>query len=270
MPGWAIPCATDIAFSAMLARAIFPAKHPAIPFLLLLAIADDALGLVILALFYPSGPASLVRLSALMIVAIGAARWLRARRVRSFWPYLIGPGACAWAALHFGGVHPALSLATIIPFLPHSSRDRGLFDHEEELQLDTLSRLEHWWATPVQFVLLFFGLVNAGVRFEQVGAGTYFVLAGLLFGKPVGIVTFSMWARLAGARLPRGLDPADLLIVGMTAALGFTVSLFFATAAFPPGEALAQTKMGALFSFSAAPLAFAAARILRRDRAGTP
>ncbi|MGH9241350.1 MAG: Na+/H+ antiporter NhaA, partial [Vicinamibacterales bacterium] len=56
--GWAIPCATDIAFSAMVARAIFPRGHPAIPFLLLLAIADDALGLAILALFYPSGPLS--------------------------------------------------------------------------------------------------------------------------------------------------------------------------------------------------------------------
>src|SRR5687767_10041778 len=53
--GWAIPCATDIAFSAMVARVIFPASHPAIPFLLLLAIADDALGLIILAVFYPSG-----------------------------------------------------------------------------------------------------------------------------------------------------------------------------------------------------------------------
>jgi NhaA family Na+:H+ antiporter len=53
--GWAIPCATDIAFSAMVARVIFPATHPAIPFLLLLAIADDALGLLILAVFYPMG-----------------------------------------------------------------------------------------------------------------------------------------------------------------------------------------------------------------------
>src|SRR5919112_236200 len=53
--GWAIPCATDIAFSAMVARIVFPDRHPAIPFLLLLAIADDALGLIILAVFYPSG-----------------------------------------------------------------------------------------------------------------------------------------------------------------------------------------------------------------------
>ena len=49
MPGWAIPCATDIAFSYLAARFIFPRSHPAIPFLLLLAIADDALGLILLA-----------------------------------------------------------------------------------------------------------------------------------------------------------------------------------------------------------------------------
>ncbi len=64
--GWAIPCATDIAFSAMIGRAIFPTGHPAIPFLLLLAIADDALGLMILAVFYPSGPLSFAALGVLM------------------------------------------------------------------------------------------------------------------------------------------------------------------------------------------------------------
>src|SRR5687768_10760893 len=67
--GWAIPCATDIAFSAMVARLIFPAAHPAIPFLLLLAIADDALGLIILAVFYPSGTVSFIALAVLMTAA---------------------------------------------------------------------------------------------------------------------------------------------------------------------------------------------------------
>jgi NhaA family Na+:H+ antiporter len=90
--GWAIPCATDIAFSAMVARLVFPAAHPAIPFLLLLAIADDAFGLVTLALFYPSGPISVGALGALMAAAMLAAMWLRHCRTRSFWPYVIGPG----------------------------------------------------------------------------------------------------------------------------------------------------------------------------------
>ena len=91
--GWAIPCATDIAFSAMIARVIFPSGHPAIPFLLLLAIADDALGLMILAVFYPSGPLSVAALAILMTAAILAALWLKRRGVRNFWPYVIGPGS---------------------------------------------------------------------------------------------------------------------------------------------------------------------------------
>jgi NhaA family Na+:H+ antiporter len=265
--GWAIPCATDIAFSAMVARVIFPGGHPAIPFLLLLAIADDALGLMILAVFYPSGPLSVAALGMLMTAAVLAAVWLKRRDVRSFWPYILGPGSLSWAALYAGGFHPALALVPIVPFMPHSSRDLGLFDPREKRRADTLNRFEHWWAAPVQFVLLLFGLANAGVPFAQVGPGTYFVLAALLLGKPIGILLFSGAARMAGARLPAGLRTADLVIVGIAAAIGFTVSLFFTSAAFPPGTALAQTKMGALLSFSAAPLALIASRLLRRPAA---
>jgi NhaA family Na+:H+ antiporter len=111
-----------------------------------------------------------------------AALWLIRRRVGSFWPYVLGPGSLSWAALYFGGFHPALALVPIVPFMPHSPRDLGLFDPREDLLADTLNQFEHWWATPVQFVLLLFGLANAGVPFEQVGPGTYFVLAGLLLG----------------------------------------------------------------------------------------
>jgi Na+:H+ antiporter, NhaA family len=258
--GWAIPCATDIAFSAMAARFIFPASHPAIPFLLLLAIADDAMGLIVLAVFYPSGSLSLWMLSVFMAGAVLMALWLRRRRTMSFWPYLIGPGALSWAALHWGGFHPALALVPIVPFMPHSARDLGPFDPREKARLDTLSRFEHWWAVPVQFVLLLFGFANAGVPFAQIGPGTYYVLAGLLVGKPLGIFLFSQLARLAGGTLPPRLGSADLLVVGVVAAIGFTVSLFFATAAFPGGTALAETKMGALSSFIAAPIALLVAR----------
>jgi NhaA family Na+:H+ antiporter len=261
--GWAIPCATDIAFSAMVARVIFPGGHPAIPFLLLLAIADDALGLIVLAVFYPSGSLSFVALGSLMSAALLLAWWLRRRRVVSFWPYVVGPGALSWAALYWGGFHPALALVPIVPLMPHSARDLGLFDPHEAAQADTLNRFEHWWARPVQFVLLLFGLTNAGVPFEQIGNGTYYVLAALLLGKPLGIIAFSYGAQVTGARLPEGLRMADVVVVGITAAIGFTVALFFATAAFPAGPLLAETKMGALLSFGAAPLALIASRLLR-------
>ena len=261
--GWAIPCATDIAFSAMVARVIFPAGHPAIPFLLLLAIADDALGLIILAVFYPSGTLSFLALAVLMAAAVLVAVWLRRRQVQSFWWYVLGPGVLSWAALYTGGFHPALALVPIVPFMPHSRRDLGVFDEREEYQSDTLNRFEHWWATPVQLILLLFGFANAGVPFTEIGAGTYYVLAGLLLGKPIGILLFAGAARLAGGHLPPGLQLRDLFVVGLVAAIGFTVSLFFATAAFPEGAALAETKMGALLSFLAAPIAVAVSRLLR-------
>ena len=129
-----------------------------------------------------------------------------------------------------------------------------------------MNRFEHWWTTPVQFVLLLFGLANAGVPFAQIGPGTYYVVAGLLLGKPLGILLFSGAARLVGASLPPGLRRSDVLVVGVIASIGFTVSLFFATAAFPEGSALAETKMGALLSFIGAPLAIAVARMMRVSR----
>lgn len=266
--GWAIPCATDIAFSAMVARIAFPAGHPAIPFLLLVAIADDALGLIVLAIFYPSGALSFSALAVLMATAIVVALFLRRRRVQSFWPYVLGPGVLSWAALYTSGFHPALALVPIVPFMSHSRRDLGVFDERETYQTDTLNRFEHWWATPVQVVLLLFGFANAGVPFAQIGAGTYYVLAALLLGKPAGILAFAGLARVAGAQLPPGLRVSDLLVVGLVAAIGFTVSLFFATAAFPAGTALAETKMGALLSFVAAPLAVVVSRMLRVNANG--
>jgi NhaA family Na+:H+ antiporter len=164
--------------------------------------------------------------------------------------------------LYIGGFHPALALVPIVPFMPHAASDPGLFDRQEDYGRDTLNRFEHWWTAPVHFVLLLFGFANAGVPITQIGPGTHFVLAGLLLGKPAGILLFSHAARMMGAPLPAGLRPGDLIVVGIAASIGFTVSLFFATAAFPGGSALSETKMGALLSFVAAPLALLASRFV--------
>ena len=255
LPGWAIPCATDIAFSYLAARLIFPRGHPAIPFLLLLAIADDALGLVILAVFYPSGPLSVAWFAALMIPAIVLAAALRRWRVTNFWVYSIGAGGLSWVALFVGGLHPALALVPILPFMPHEKRDLGLF-HPRERQLPyTMNRFEAFWKAPVQIILLLFGLVNAGVPVSSVGPATWFVLSALLVGKPMGILTFTFLGVRLGLRVPGGLGVRSTLALGVAAGIGFTVALFFATASFPPGRALDEAKMGALLSFVAAPLA---------------
>ena len=259
-PGWAIPCATDIAFSYLAARLIFPRGHPAIPFLLLLAIADDAMGLVLLALFYPSGPLALGRFAALMVPAVGLAVLLRREGITSVWPYVAAAGLLSWLALYLGGFHPALALVPILPFMPHAKRDLGLFDRREEHLHDTMNRFEHWWKVPVQFILFAFGLVNAGVPVSSVGPGTWIVLSSLIVGKPLGILALTWAGVLAGLRAPGGLSYLHTLVLGVAAGIGFTVALFFATASFPPGSALDEAKMGALLSFVAAPIAIALGR----------
>jgi Na+:H+ antiporter, NhaA family len=118
-----------------------------------------------------------------------------------------------------------------------------------------MNRFEHAWKTPVEFVLLFFGLVNAGVMFSSVGTGSWTVLLSLLLGKPIGIVGTTFLAGLMGLRAPGGLRYRDATVMAVAAGIGFTVSLFFATAAFPDGPILDETKMGALMSFVAAPIA---------------
>lgn len=270
LSGWAVPCATDIAFSYMAARFIFPRNHPAIPFLLLLAIADDALGLMLLAIFYPSGPLSIVNFAGLMLPAVLVAYWLKRRRVLSYWPYVLVSGGLSWWALYLGGVHAALALVPILPFMPHAKRDLGIYDPREEHLRDTMNRFEHAFKVPVQVVLLLFGLVNAGVPFGSVGGGTWAVVIGLIVGKPIGILLMTFIGVKLGLRAPGGLTYAHTLVLGVAAGIGFTVALFFASAAFPAGSVLDEVKMGALFSFFAAPLAIALGRAMGIRPGGRP
>ena len=255
--GWAIPCATDIAFSYLAARVVFPQGHPAIPFLLLLAVADDALGLVILAIFYPTGTFAPLWFAILIVPALAVAWTLRRRAVGSFWPYVLIAGAISWAALYAGGLHPALALVPIVPFMPVHGQYHQLFDVHTPRPLDTLDSFARQWRVPVQVVLFFFGLVNAGVPLSSVGPVTWMVMGALVVGKPIGVLALTVAAVAAGLRRPRGLSYADTAVVGVIAGIGFTVALFFATAAFPPGPVLDQAKMGALLSFAAAPLGIA-------------
>ena len=258
--GWAIPCATDIAFSYLVARVIFKRGHPAIPFLLLLAIADDALGLVVLAVFYPSGDVSLPLLAGLLGPALVLAWTLRRFGVESFWAYVAGPGVLSWFALHWGGLHPALALVPIVPFMPHHDSDLKLFGRRGTARLMTMHQFEHWWKIPVQFVLFAFGLVNAGVPLSAVGPITWIIMGSLIVGKPIGIVGTTALAELVGFQRSAGLDYRSLVTLGVAAGIGFTVALFFTTASFPPGLVLDEAKMGALLSFFASVIAIAVGR----------
>lgn len=282
--GWAIPTATDIAFSYLVGRIVFGAGHPAVRFLLLLAIADDAAGLIILAIFYPSGDLAPVWLLLSLGAAVGVfvlANWLprvldrgnQARPVSTFvrsklnfFPYFIA--ACiSWYAFMRSGLHPALGLLPIVPTIPHADRAFGIFSAAEQHLTDLLNQIEHALKHPVEIVLFFFGLLNAGVQFSSIGPATWLVLAGLLIGKPVGIFLFGWFAaRPLGLGLPSGMRPIDLVVIGFVAAIGFTVSLFVASVAFPGGPVQDAAKMGALFSFGAAAVSIIAGKLLRVEK----
>ena len=266
--GWAIPTATDIAFSYLVGRLVFGPKHPAIAFLLLLAIADDAAGLVILAIFYPQGTIE-ISWMLLPIVAMAFNYFVLQRffKVVNFWPYLIIGGSISWIGFHYAGIHPALGLLPIIPTMAHADSDLGIFARQEKTRDDTLNAFEHRMAGFVQVILFFFALANAGVAFSAIGEATWLVLAGLLLGKPFGILFFGwLAARPLGLGIPEGMKISDLFVIGCVAAIGFTVSLFVASVAFPPSEVQDAAKMGALFSFIAAVLSLIAGKFLRVER----
>ena len=279
--GWAIPTATDIAFSYLVGRIVFGAGHPAVRFLLLLAIADDACGLIILAIFYPSGDLAPQWLLLSVVAAVGVFvifNWLPrkmdvgnqlrprstwVRKTLSFWPYALA--ACiSWYGFMRSGLHPALGLLPIVPTIPHADRAFGIFSDAEKHLHDLLNEIEHALKHPVEIILFFFGLMNAGVEFSSIGDATWLVLAGLIIGKPVGILIFG-WIAAVPMRLgiPEGMRIIDLVVIGFVAAIGFTVSLFVASVAFEPGPVQDAAKMGALFSFAAAVLSIIAGKVTR-------
>lgn len=285
--GWAIPTATDIAFSYLVGRIVFGAGHPAVRFLLLLAIADDAAGLIILAIFYPSAELAPVWLLFSLAAAVGVfvifsflpryldrgnqlrpvSTWMREKL--SFWPYL-GAGALSWYGFQESGLHPALGLLPIVPAIPHADRAFGLFSEAEQYLTDLLNHIEHLLKYPVEITLFFFGLMNAGVEFSAIGAPTWLVFFGLLLGKPIGILVFGWFAAFPlKLGLPTGMRTVDLLVVGCVAAIGFTVSLFIASVAFDSSVMVEginirdAAKMGALFSFAAAIVSIVVGKLTR-------
>jgi NhaA family Na+:H+ antiporter len=258
--GWVAAVAIDIPGTYVIARLIF-GRHPAVPFLLLLAISADAIGLAAVAVLNPVGDAHPVVGLFLMALAVSGAAVLRHRRVRSFWLYLIGPGVVSWCALFLGGVHPALALVPIVPFFPHGRRDRGLMVEPAPKAHDTLTLFERWWQLPVEGVLLLFGLVNAGVPLHGLEEGMWAIPIAAL-GRPVGILAATAIAIAAGLHLPLRVGWRELVVVGCTATIGLVFALFFATAVMPLGAILLEMKMGALVTILGAGLAFAVARLL--------
>ncbi len=267
--GWGIPTATDIAFAWLAARLVFGRNHPVIAFLLLLAIADDAIGLLIIAIFYPD-PLLPIAPSWLLLTTVGilAAWLLRRKQVQNYWPYLFCGGLPSWIGLHNARLHPALALVVIVPFLPHPARETGHLFEADPRDSSTLARFEHEWKLIVDFGLFMFGLANAGVAFSAMNTVTWLVLCALLFGKTAGIFAMGVLGQHLGYPLPRGMGKKHLFVAGIIAGIGFTVALFVAGEAFTVPAIQGAAKMGAMLSIGAFPIAMVAANILRITKKG--
>jgi NhaA family Na+:H+ antiporter len=267
--GWGIPTATDIALAWLVARLVFGDRHPAISFLLLLAIADDAIGLAIIAIFYPD-PAHPAQPLWLFLTAagMGIAYALRRLDVRGYWPYLLAGGFLSWAGLFKAHLHPALSLVFIVPFLPHPRREALRIFEENPADHSAMSRFEHEWKVVVDFGLFMFGLANAGVRFSFINGVTWLVLASLVIGKSGGIFLMGRLGQRLGYPLPARVRSRELVLVGLIAGIGMTVALFVAGEAFSDPVTQGAAKMGALFSIVSAPLAILLGRLMRVRRMG--
>lgn len=277
--GWGIPTATDIALAWLVARAVFGAGHPAISFLLLLAVADDGIGLAIIAIFYPNPHLPTEWLQALWIVPGMLVCWFfRSKGVRDWFPYIACGGVLSWHGFHSAHLHPALALVPIVPFLPGPKRDIGLFTESvdyENVEAEAhseghnfghspLESFEHDMKAFVDFGLFFFAFANAGVVFSDINNLTWIVFASLLFGKLFGITLFSYAGDKIGFPLPAGMGVKHLIVASVIAGIGLTVALFVAGQAFPdmgrPEQGAA--KMGALFSGAIAIIALGLGRTL--------
>ncbi|WP_382324694.1 Na+/H+ antiporter NhaA [Hydrogenophaga sp. UC242_50] len=245
--GWAVPTATDIAFAvgvlALLGRSI-PGNVRVL--LLALAIIDDIVAVLIIAVFYSGG----LDFSGLLVAGLGIFMVLGLQRIGigSAWAYVV-PGAVLWLGLLQTGAHPTLAgvvLGLMTPVLP--VRLRG------EAPVTRVQRALHPWVAYA--VMPLFALRNAGVTLDGVDlasgsaqAVTLGVVLALVLGKPLGVLGASWLAvRLGLCRLPDGVTWSGVGLVGLLAGIGFTMSIFIATLAFDDAQLLGAAKLGVLLA----------------------
>lgn len=244
LDGWAIPVATDIAFALAL-LSVFGARVPIALkiFLMTLAIFDDLAAIVIIALFY-SGNLSLGALVTAAIVLTTAVT-LNRLGVRRTSGYIL-LGVVLWIAVLKSGVHATLAgvlIAFCVPMGPPG-------------EASPLRELEDDLHGPVAFAILpLFAFANAGLSLAGITLAslthsvTFGVIAGLVIGKPLGILLFVAVAVLPGfARLPSQINWWQLAGVACACGIGFTMSLFIAGLAFAhgSGEYFSGDRLGVL------------------------
>ena len=266
--GWAIPTATDIAFALAVLAVVGRSLPTALrTFLLTLAVVDDLLAIVIIAVFYTAHLSVWPLLAT--IVPLGLFTLLVQRRVRSWW-LLLPLAITAWGLMHASGIHATVAgvlLGFAVPVLRKDTTEgSGLAEHFEH----RFRPISAGVAVPI-FALMSAGVTIGGIHglgsalTDPVAVG---IMVGLIVGKPVGIVAATWFtARFTRARIDSGLAWIDVVGLAVLAGIGFTVSLLIGELAFGLGsERDDHVKVAVLTGSLAA--AIAAAAVLRvRNRA---
>ena len=229
LKGWAIPSATDIAFSlgvlSLLGKRV-PLSLKV--FLTALAIIDDLGAIVIIALFY-SGDLSIKYLS-LMLLAFIALLVINKFNVKRFLPYLI-VGIFLWDFTHNSGIHATIAGVLLAMTIPHRKKDRDF---------SLLIKVEHAISPYVAFgIMPIFAFANAGVSLEGLSFSSLLdkvplgIVLGLFVGKQLGVFVFSYTAiKLKIAQMPNNTSWYNFYGVGVLTGIGFTMSLFVGNLAF--------------------------------------
>jgi NhaA family Na+:H+ antiporter len=248
--GWAVPAATDIAFAigicALLGRAVPPSLKM---FLLALAIIDDLMAIIVIAVFYTEDLSAV----ALLLGGIGVAGLiaLNLLNVRALSLYIV-VGVFTWVCVLKSGVHATLAGVAVgfaIPLARHKGKSEG--ESEGESLLD---RVEHALKPWVSYAIVpIFAFANAGVPLAGLSPATLAapiplgIIAGLFVGKQVGVFGAATAAiKLGIAKPPEGASSAQFYGIAILTGVGFTMSLFIGTLAFDDENLMAQIRVGVL------------------------
>jgi len=242
--GWAIPSATDIAFSLGVLSLLGSRVPISLKvFLTALAIIDDLGAIVIIAFFY-SGDLSIKYLSLLLITFI-ALIILNKFNIKKFIPYLL-LGLILWFFTHESGIHATISGVLLATVIPHRKKEKDF---------SLLTKIEHSISPYVAFgIMPLFALANAGVSLSGMNFDSLLlpvplgILLGLFIGKQIGVFLFSIISiKLKIAQMPNNANWLTLYGVGVLTGIGFTMSLFVGNLAFVENvQYISGVKIGVL------------------------
>lgn len=242
--GWGIPMATDIAF-ALAVISLLDKRIPASLkiFLAALAIVDDLIAILVIAIFYSSG----IEWLYLGFAGIGLLILILMNKFNLKNPYLyMIPGVFIWYFVHHSGIHATIAGVLVAMTLPTNDSDIE----------SPLEKLEHALVKPVNFLIIpifAFSNTNITITNEMVeglitplGLG---ISLGLIFGKPIGIVASSLiCSKLGFGQLPANSNLTHIIGVGLLAGIGFTMSIFISMLSFDDDILIGEAKLSVLIA----------------------